>query len=472
MFAYRNFLVFIPLSNWVRGFDRYRQTFDKAALPRARFPDCFYVLADDAPTDQVAAALAKTWDLARRLGVPGDRVVRLQCRLPVVDGPQAAQEGLFAAPNTFTGTGIGWCWPSTVLPLTDYAFITEEGQVQPAPHETITAAAFSLPDHGLHAWADCAPRSFSVLPVAQACNANCAFCFSKASMSDAVVPHKLDLESVAQWSSLARTRGASRAVITGGGEPMLIPFPLMEALIARLRVDFESILLITNGSRLVSGTIKHGEQAMLQTLHAWRTAGLSRLAISRHGTDEASDAALMGLAVPVAQALSLVHRAGIPSRLICVMQKGGVETPADVQAYLERAAHEGTRQVCFKELYVSSLSENPWAPSRENLYCQANQVPLSMLLSALEAMGLRQTATLPWGSPVYTGEVAGVSMEIAAYTEPSVGWERARGQVRSWNWMSNGECIASLEDPSSRLVAPWARNEHNARKPIPSQLVA
>ena len=461
-----NFFAFIPLSNWLRGFDRYRQTFDKQNLPKQRFPDVFYVLGENATDEQVEQVLTKTQGLIERLGVPGDRIVRLECNLPVAQ--HASEAETLASLNTYTGTGVGWRWPRATLPLAGYRFVEDAANV---PHETITAAAFALPNQGLMEWADCAPRTFSVLPVAQACNANCAFCFSKASMSDAIVPHKLDLDSVARWSSLARERGATRAVITGGGEPALIPFPLMEELIQVLARSFDSILMITNGSRFVQMAERDGEDCMVEVLKGWKRAGLSRIAISRHGVDAVSDAALMGLAVDGKRALDLVHRAGIASRLICVMQKGGVENAQDVQSFLERAVAQGTTQVCFKELYVSSLSENPWAPSRENLYCQANQVPLSMLIEALEGMGLAHTATLPWGSPVYTGKVLGVEVQVAAYTEPSVGWERTRGIARSWNWMSNGECIASLEDPASRLDAPWSQALAYRRKTIPAQLV-
>jgi hypothetical protein len=37
-------------------------------------------------------------------------------------------------------------------------------------------------------------------------------------------------------------------------------------------------------------------------------------------------------------------------------------------------------------------------------------------------------------------------MRVAAYTEPSLFWERSRGLARSWNVMSDGTCLASLED--------------------------
>ena len=32
-----------------------------------------------------------------------------------------------------------------------------------------------------------------------------------------------------------------------------------------------------------------------------------------------------------------------------------------------------------------------------------------------------------------------------------VGWERTHGVVRSWNLLADGQCLASLEDPSSAV---------------------
>lgn len=443
MIATRNYFAFLPLSNWLLIHDRYGQVLDKSNLPRARFPNCWYLLDSTSPPEHVAQALEKTRSLVSRLGVPGDRVVRVEARLEV--GPGKVE------PNTFTGTGVGWRWPHVRLPLHAQGWVDESGGLLPCPPETITARAYALSVDSLKPWAQCAPRSFSVLPIAQACNARCAFCFSKASVSRSTLPGRLDMESISSWSARARHAGARRAVITGGGEPTLLKWESMQELVQCLGADYDSVLLITNGSRLLQGENRHGRASMLDILRRLGQEGLTRVAVSRHGVDEQTDRALMGIGVDGAQVLGLLHEAGLSSRLICVLQRGGVATPQDVEAYLARAAKEGTTQVCFKELYVSALSENPLAPSAENQYCQAHQVPLSVAICALERLGFTQAYRLPWGSPVYEGQINGVGMKVAAYTEPSVGWERRHGIVRSWNWLANGSCMASLEDPASAL---------------------
>ena len=139
-------------------------------------------------------------------------------------------------------------------------------------------------------------------------------------------------------------------------------------------------------------------------------------------------------------------------RAICILQIGGVECFATLKAYLERAVQDGFQEVCFKELYVSSVLENSWVTKSVNRYCQKNQVPLSLVLDSLKNLGFQQIDQLPWGSPVFQGQIAGQNLKVAAYTEPSVGWERTSGMVRSWNLLSDGACLASLEDGSSTLA--------------------
>lgn len=437
----RPFFFLAPLSNWLLAYDRYARSWDKTRIPGNRFPHDTYVL-DVNDEKGLATVLDKTQALIDRLGVPGDRIVRVGVQLPL-DGKVKVE------PNTTTGTGVGWRWPSTVVPVHDLAVWNGNTFVE-MHSEGITAMAFALKQDNLKNWEDCQPRSFSVLPIAQACNARCAFCFSKASVSDSILPSRLNIEQIRYWAGRAQDKGAKRAVITGGGEPTLLRHNLMLELMASLRDYFPYTLMISNGSIIQQWASKDIRVAIKKTKE-WKQAGLSRLAISRHGVDLDADARIMGLAVNTPLVIDAAQQAGIPVRLICVLQKGGVETFFDVRSYLERAANDGANEVCFKELYVSSLSENPWARSKENLYCQDNQVPLSMLIDALMELGFEQTGALPWGSPYFEGSIGGKRLRVAAYTEPSVGWERSHGIVRSWNLMSDGACLASLEDPHSIL---------------------
>jgi hypothetical protein len=423
------FVAFIPLSNWLRGFDRYAMAYSKRAIVESTWPDAFYLLREDEPWE---VGLGKSRRLIAKLGRANDRVVALRAALPVGEGGISR--------NDVTGTGVGWRWPSPTVPLSGVAWVDERGALQPTHHEEITAQAFCLGDDSLTSWAACRPRSFSVLPVVRACQARCAFCFSKASVSELARQPTLTLATVAAWARRSRARGAERAVITGGGEPTLLPRETLRGLVATLATQFPTTLLITNGAVLDLGRLTE-----------LRAAGLTTLGVSRHGLTPDGDERVMGLRVDAGLLARAGRELGLRTRAICVLQRGGVEDARGVTAYLERSAAEGFAEVCFKELYVSSLSENRWAGSAVNAYARTHQVPLKVVLEGLDGLGFVRTASLPWGSPVFEGTVRGRTMRVAAYTEPSVGWERSHGLARSWNLMADGACVASLEDPGSVL---------------------
>ncbi|MFO0557554.1 MAG: radical SAM protein [Polyangiales bacterium] len=423
------FVAYVALSNWLRGFDRYRHCWDKALLTESRYPDAMYMHRVGEPCD---VGLAKTRALIARLAIDGDAVVAIEARLAI--GPTKMQ------PNTTTGTGVGWRWPASSVVISSVAWVDEGGAQIPTTHEEVTARAYTLADHTLARWSDVVPRALSVLPIARACQARCAFCFSKGSVSELARQAPLELSLVREWARLAAERGAERAVITGGGEPTLLEDRSLVAIVRALRERLGRVTLITNGARL--------DEARLRSL---ADAGLDVLACSRHGVTEQDDERIMGLSAGASRLAPIARALGVRARAVCVLSRDGVSDVAAVRAYLDRCAMDGFDEVCFKELYIASVRESPWAPSETNAYAKAKQVPLSIVLEALAEGGFREVARLPWGVPVFEGEARGRALRVAAYTEPSVGWERAYRLARSWNLLSDGRCFASLEDPSSLL---------------------
>ena len=437
------FVAFMPLAHWARGFDRYQMAYSKSWNPQRKLPGRFYMLAPGEGAG-VEPGLAKARDLARRMGQSSEQVAWIEARLPTGAGAMER--------NRFSGTGVGWAWPGESVPLSAFGVCGADGALAPLRHEELTARSYAAArEAGELGWADCRPRSFSVLPVARACQASCAFCFSKASASEAAGQGRLDPELARAWAREAAARGTGRAVITGGGEPTLRPLAELAELCEALSAELGSTLLISNGARW--GAMPGDELA--RALGTMRDAGLSRLALSRHGVGPDEEARAMGIRANAARVAQAARSAGLRTRSICVMQRGLVDDAASAERYARAMAAEGVSEVCFKELYVSSLSENPWAASKENEHCEREQAPLGAAIAACEAMGLARAAELPWGAPVYEGEVDGLAMSIACYVEPSVGWEQSRKVARSWNLFADGSCLASLEDPRSALAPPW-----------------
>jgi hypothetical protein len=126
----------------------------------------------------------------------------------------------------------------------------------------------------------------------------------------------------------------------------------------------------------------------------------------------------------------------------------------DIQDYMEWATSLGVEEVCFKELYVSTSRESVYFSRAANSWSAENQVPLSVAQRWAEQNDMRVTERLPWGAPIFSGEFRNRHVRIAAYTEPSLFWERSNGLARSWNVMANGQCLASLEDRRSLIPLP------------------
>ena len=191
----------------------------------------------------------------------------------------------------------------------------------------------------------------------------------------------------------------------------------------------------------------------LAALRALDDAGLSVLSVSRHGADEDSNAAIMHLRTESARLAETFARGGkwkqLQLRWVCVLQTGGVENRASLERYMDWAASTGVREICFKELYVSTSTESVYHDRKSNEWSAAHQVPLRLILDFAREHGWREVSQLPWGAPLFEGEWRGRPMRIAAYTEPSLYWERVNGLCRSWNLMADGTTYASLEDKHS-----------------------
>ena len=427
------------LSNFVRGFDKYAQTYAKAGIAESTYPDRFFLLR----RDELAIGIAKATPLLDKLALPGNRLIVLETELE----PSRLQR------NTVTGRGRFIAADRiTLSQLHDLEPEAEPIRLRPLTVEDAMAASLRLSDRGLHGFADIRPRAISFLPVALACQAKCPFCFSKASLSSDQVPARLDQEKIATWLDRAQARGAERAVITGGGEPTLLRPALLDQLVASCAARFDKVVLITNG-HVLAMTPEAEQVARLAALY---DAGLRVLAISRHHFDAAQNERLMQLRTPVEALIRSWrdHRDRWPQlrlRLISVLQAGGVADATSAENYMSWAVEQGVEEICFKELYVSTSTESVYYDRAANDWSRSHQVPLSLITGLAERHGFALESRLPWGAPVYRGHWRGRPLRITAYTEPSLFWERSRGIARSWNVMADGTCHVSLEDRASAI---------------------
>ena len=428
------------LSNFARGFDKYSRTYSKAGIAESTFADRFFLLR----REDLAIGLAKAERLLQRLQLPGNRLIALETRVD----PTALR------PNLQTGLGEFIEQPWIHLIAVHDVQQTDSG-LQLAPLEIEAAASLSLQllQPNFHAYSALQPRTFSILPIAQGCQAACPFCFSEASVSAEQEQLRLGLETIKSFALAAKTRGASRFVITGGGEPGLVPHPRLTELIRTGTASLGKGVLITNGHHL--GKLSESNRAA--ALRDYHAAGLQVLAISRHHHDDRASEQLMKLHTPVAD-IARTWQAGraewpgLQLRLTCVLQRGGIDSRESLAAYVAWAAALGVREICFKELYVSTSVESVYHTFAANAWSREHQVPLSLVLDFAREQRFVEVSRLPWGAPIFRGTMNGQPLQIAAYTEPSLYWERTQGIARSWNLMADGRCLASLEDRASEIT--------------------
>ncbi len=290
-------------------------------------------------------------------------------------------------------------------------------------------ALLQLEPPSLAAWEACRFLTCSVLPVRVACNLRCPFCFSKSSVS-ALKHERTDWKSldVARYYEFAKARGATRLVVTGGGEPLLRPDDVVY-LIELGKRYFDEIACFTNGTFLT--------RALANRL---RGAGLSYLCYSRHAADDDANRELMGEGAP--RLAEFFDAAGaLKVRATCVMARGSVEDAAGVWAYIDALRPFRVNEFTFKHTYVAyedSLFQN----SEQNEWARGHKVEFDPFGDEGEVV-----AELPWGPRIR--RIRGI--QACYYHEPTPQWEREHRTCRSSNLLSDGSVFASLEDTSSLL---------------------
>jgi pyruvate-formate lyase-activating enzyme len=426
------------LSNFARGFDKYTRHYRKSWIAESRYPRESYLL----PAADLGIGVAKASRLRDKLNILGDGLLVLRANVTRSS----------VRPNLRNGVGL--VWPSPDLPVSGVFQLGSNGQLgEKVGIEQVMAKSLALHSGSFIPYPSLRPRSVSFLPIARGCQAACPFCFSDASVSTDQTHGAVNLRQIEAWAALARSRGAERAVITGGGEPTLLSWRRIQEIVRTCKRHYEKVVLITNGVRLASLP----ESELAAQLRGLALAGLSVLSVSRHHHEEDVNAALMKLntRTPTLLKTGAAVSEMIPQltlRLICVLQRGGVESAADVNDYIQWAAGYGVREICFKELYVATSEESVYFSREANAWSARNQVPLDIVHDWACENGFEVCDRLPWGSPIFGGTTGGRPMRVAAYTEPSLFWERSRGLARSWNVMSDGTCLASLEDRGSDVT--------------------
>jgi pyruvate-formate lyase-activating enzyme len=422
-------------SNFVKGFDKYRKIYSKGNLPFSTFSEQFFILK----RYELEIGIQKAQRLLQKVGIEKDFLIILETDI-----------GALKTYNDHE-TGLAQYIKQNYIDLVAVYTLEDDRDLKSICIEELMAKSFELNFDLERDYFQIKPRSISILPVKNGCQASCDFCFSTYSVSEDLEKGLLQPNVIESYLQLAKAKGASRAVITGGGEPTLIPHEKLLELIELCAYYFpEKVVLISN----VYNYAKEEPSKILALLNDLEDKGLTDLSISRHHYDDAKNEAIMKLHTPVENILALKKKGllALNIRLIAVLQRAGIDSKEEIGNYLDWAGSFGVREICFKEFYVATSSESYYYEHGANQFSYAQQVPLALVLAFCEEHGFKKVSELPWGAPVYEGNYNGNFFSIAAYTEPSLYWELSNKLSRSWNIMSNGECLASLEDKQSLIA--------------------
>lgn len=409
---------FTTVSNFAAGYDKYAHTWTKNKT--YTYPHKFFLC----PPDNLDPGITKAQKLLTKLNIPGDAIIAIGAT-----HHNKIYERSYPILN------------SSSIDIHSI-FIVEPQGIKSVTVEDVYSLSLKIISKNLYEWTNIIPRTISVLPIAKGCQAKCPFCFSHGSISQDQ-PSGDYMRNLSSFIQRSHAHNVQRAVITGGGEPTMLPHAKLVKLISELR-SFQTVVLITNGYKYAS----MDESSRYQHLLELKNAGLTVLSISRHGATLKENTEIMRLEIPSERvAQTALHLLKV--RWVCVLQKLGVSDRPSLLRYLSWAASTKVTEICFKELYVSSSHESIYYNSQSNEYARNNQVPMKLILNYVKEQDWTLVGTLPWGSPIYEGYYENHKFKIAIYTEPSVYWERSNGICRSWNIMSDGSSYASLESVNS-----------------------
>lgn len=413
------------VSNFAKGYDKYTRHYSKDNIPESTYPNKFYLLKNN-----LKIGIEKAKNILKKTN-KGDSIIIIRTKVHIDD--------LRSAPRGEV-VDRGWIKVDGVF----------DEFMHPLQIEDVVAESMEL-NGNLKDWSELTPRSFSVLPIARACQAKCDFCFSHSSVSEGQRQGHVILNVMEDLCNRSRALGAERMVITGGGEPTMLHHSKLLEIMKIGAKYFKKIVMITNGYEL-------GHAAdPLTTMNQYIESGLSVLSISRHSDiDNTSIMHLDTKSERVAKVWEENRRLlkALTLRWICVLQKNGINDRHSLERYLDWVVSTGVEEVCFKELYVAATNESIYHDGQYNQYSSTNQVPLSLVVESMEHHKAEKISELPWGSPIYRLRWKGKDIKVAAYTEPNVFWERSKGICRSWNLMADGKCFANLETNKSLINLP------------------
>jgi hypothetical protein len=233
------------------------------------------------------------------------------------------------------------------------------------------------------------PITFTPYASARPCSARCRFCSENLRTVDGGPEASLLRPQTdyfdALHGALRQLRGLPLSYSLSGLETTDDPewcLAMLRTLdeAARDGVPVDERVLYSNGAGFAHA---NGER-LIDALVAF---GLSWLELSRHHHDEVRNRAIMRFRPqetidtnPVFETVARRLVARLPLRVVCIVQRGGVETAQDVADYLRWADTLGARTVIFREF---SRLDARYRDNATRRYIDSARVPIEALIEPL-----------------------------------------------------------------------------------------
>lgn len=434
------------LSNFIMGYDKYRRVYSKKNIQQSTFSNEFYLLKQD----ELNIGYKKAIKLLNKINLPNNLLFKIDTN------PSTYNQEVFKNERN----GLGYFINSNEI-MIDKIYISkdiiDENNViwEEISLENAAALSLQINNNTTYSYTELSPLTFSFLPVGIACQAKCKFCFSHSSISSEQIKSISDFSDLSKWMDYSISKGAKRFVITGGGDPGVWGLKNLLEVISLSKPKFQKTILFTNGIFLEKNKT---DEEVINSLKLLKKSGLDTLSLSVHHYLSKTNSYIMGVNTQFERLINLSNQISLdekPSiRLICVLQKGGIDSFNEIEKFIDFALKNNITEICFKELYVSSGYESLYSNLESNIYSEKNQISLKEVLNFAKFHDLVELKSLPWGSPIYQLNKDEKIIQFAAYTEPSLGWEISNGVARSWNYLTDKKCYTSLEDSNSSILLP------------------
>jgi hypothetical protein len=306
------------------------------------------------------------------------------------------------------------------------------------------------------------PLTFTPYAASQPCSARCAFCSENLRDDHAPGRAASTLRPGPRYfddlrAALAALRGVPLSYSLSGLESTDDADWFVE-LLRTLREApdgpaVEGSVLYTNGAgfarepdRLLDALGEFGLGWIEWSRHHDDAAGNQRLMRFRDGLAIAQDAPFEGALRRVAQA----H----PVKLVCIVQRDGIATPADVARYLARARALGVAGVIFREF--SALPDS-YRANATRRHIDAQRVPIDdLLLACLDAAPLEPVALTGgyyfWNARLRAADGLEVVFEKSDY-----------GAMHAHE--DSGHVYKLVFHPNGHLCAGWQPDQHVLWRP-------